>query len=120
MHAPPSSSVRMLNENDAQCWQGERERQGRVEHSRPVTQVYLEAGGNVLPNRSTFPLRTGTRTGRWEVVGLGLGRMVVAMYPAPAPGLTRRSCSSNPLLPRNQHPSPTTSFTNVKQPKYFN
>lgn len=32
---------------------------------------------------------------RWEVVGLGLGRMAVAMHPALAPGLARRSCSSN-------------------------
>lgn len=53
-----------------------------------------------------FPLGIGYAKASWEVVGLGLGGMWLR---------TTRSCSSNPLLPRNQHPSPTTSFTNIKQ-----
>lgn len=71
-----------------------------------------------------FPLGLGPRGrggGRWEMAGGGVGdrRDVVANYPA--------LCTWNyqelllqPLLPRNQHPSPTTSFTNIKQnPMYF-
>lgn len=72
----------------------------------------------MLPNRSTCPLRLGLGTGKWQVVGLG--RMAFAVHTLHlCLGFTRRSCSSNPLLPRNQHPSPTTSFTNIKQARYF-
>lgn len=59
--------------------QGKREAGKR--RARSLTQIYLEAGGIALPNRSTFPL--GLRTGKWKVVGVGLGRLHLHLGVAP-------------------------------------
>lgn len=122
LHAPPSSPVRMMNGNDVQQ-AGGRGRQGRVGRNRSPKSTWRRA---VLYYQIEVPLPLrlglGLGGGRWEMVGLGLGRLAGWRLRCTLHlhlGFTTRSCSSNPLLPRNQHPSPTTAFTNIKRPRYF-
>lgn len=88
------------------------ERKAGESWAQPLTQIYMEAGGIVLPNRSTFASETGTWTGRWEVgdggVGVGqAGRMAVAMHPALAPGVYYQELLLQPAPSKE-----STSFTN--------
>lgn len=90
---------------------GERERgrQGRVERTSS-TQIYLEAGSNVLPNRSTFPLRLGGGVGVGQDGGCDAPctcawshQQELLLQPAPCKGVVVVVVR----IKTNQHPSPT-------------
>lgn len=53
--------------------------------------------------------------GDGRLVGLGLGRLLRCTLHLHLE--LQEELLLQPLLPRNQHPSPTTAFTNIKQPR---